>query len=55
MNNIKVSASMAISLDGFTAGVHQSYEHPFGDNFDTDLLARTECSDHLPILLTLEI
>ena len=27
-----------MSLDGFTAGVHQSFEHPFGDNFSSDLL-----------------
>ena len=40
MSNIKVSAGMAISLDGFTAGVNQSFEKPFGDNFDTDLLDR---------------
>lgn len=29
-----------MSLDGFTAGVNQSFEHPFGDNFDADLLDR---------------
>jgi dihydrofolate reductase len=31
---------MAVSLDGFTAGVNQTFEHPFGDNFDSDLLDR---------------
>ena len=34
----KVSSGMTMSLDGFTAGVNQSFEHPFGDNFDADLL-----------------
>ena len=29
-----------MSLDGFTAGVNQSFEKPFGDNFDSDLLDR---------------
>lgn len=36
----KVSAGLTISLDGFGAGVNQSFEHPFGDNFDADLLDR---------------
>ncbi len=40
MNTPKVTCSMAISVDGFTAGINQSFEHPFGDNFDPDLLAR---------------
>lgn len=40
MSNQKISAGLAISLDGFTAGVNQSFEHPFGDNFDPDLLRR---------------
>ena len=31
---------MAMSLDGFTAGLNQSFEKPFGDNFDSDLLDR---------------
>lgn len=34
----KVTSGMTMSLDGFTAGVNQSFEHPFGDNFDADLL-----------------
>lgn len=29
-----------MSLDGFTAGRNQSFENPFGDNFDSDLLHR---------------
>jgi len=36
----KVTSGMTISLDGFTAGLNQSYEKPFGDNFDSDLLDR---------------
>ena len=31
---------MALSLDGFTAGPNQTFEKPFGDNFDWDLLDR---------------
>jgi dihydrofolate reductase len=38
MNNTKVTAGMSMSIDGFTAGVNQSFEKPFGDNFDSDLL-----------------
>ncbi|MFA5894206.1 MAG: dihydrofolate reductase family protein [Candidatus Shapirobacteria bacterium] len=40
MNNQKVTCSIAISVDGFTAGQNQSFEKPFGDNFDVDLLRR---------------
>lgn len=40
MTSPLVSAGMAVSLDGFTAGVNQSFEHPFGDNFDPGLLDR---------------
>lgn len=40
MNNTKVSSGMTITLDGFAAGVNQSFEHPFGDNFNADLLDR---------------
>ena len=29
-----------MTIDGFTAGVNQSFEHPFGDNFDADILDR---------------
>jgi dihydrofolate reductase len=34
----KVTAGLTISLDGFGAGLNQSFEKPFGDNFDSDLL-----------------
>ena len=37
-NNMKITAGMTMSLDGFTAGIHQSFENPFGDNFSADLL-----------------
>jgi dihydrofolate reductase len=40
MNNLKVTAGLTISIDGFGAGVNQSFEKPFGDNFDSDLLDR---------------
>ena len=40
MNKTKVTSGIAVSLDGFTAGVKQSFEKPFGDNFDPDLLRR---------------
>ncbi len=40
MSKTKISAGMTMSLDGFTAGVNQSFEHPFGDNFDSELLDR---------------
>ena len=40
MSEIKVTAGITMSLDGFTAGVNQSFEKPFGDNFDSDLLDR---------------
>jgi len=36
----KVTSGMMMSLDGFTAGLNQSFEKPFGDNFDSDLLDR---------------
>jgi len=36
----KVTSGLTISLDGFGAGVNQSFEKPFGDNFDADLLDR---------------
>ena len=36
----KVTAGITMSLDGFTAGVNQSFEKPFGNNFDADLLDR---------------
>lgn len=40
MSKSKVTAGLTISLDGFGAGVNQSFEKPFGDNFDSDLLDR---------------
>jgi len=36
----KVTSGLTISLDGFGAGINQSFEKPFGDNFDSDLLDR---------------
>lgn len=36
----KVTSGLTISLDGFGAGINQSFEEPFGDNFDSDLLDR---------------
>jgi dihydrofolate reductase len=40
MSKTKVTSGITISLDGFSAGVNQSFEHPFGDNFDSNLLDR---------------
>lgn len=40
MNKSKVTSGLTISLDGFGAGVNQSFENPFGDNFDAKLLDR---------------
>ncbi len=40
MSKIKVTSGLTISLDGFGAGINQSFEKPFGDNFDSDLLDR---------------
>lgn len=40
MSTTKVTSGLTISLDGFGAGVNQSFEKPFGDNFDADLLHR---------------
>lgn len=40
MNTTRVTSGLTISLDGFGAGVNQSFEKPFGDNFDSDLLDR---------------
>jgi len=33
-----VTSGLTISLDGFGAGLNQSFERPFGDNFDAELL-----------------
>jgi dihydrofolate reductase len=38
MNKQKVTSGLTISLDGFGAGVNQTFEKPFGDNFDANLL-----------------
>jgi len=40
MNTTKVTCGITMSLDGFTAGVNQSFEKPFGENFDSELLDR---------------
>jgi dihydrofolate reductase len=40
MSHIKVTSGMTVTLDGFTAGLNQSFEQPFGDNFDADILDR---------------
>ncbi len=40
MNNGKVTSGMAMTLDGFTSGHNQTFEKPFGDNFDLNLLDR---------------
>lgn len=37
---MKVTTSQTVSLDGFSSGVNQSFENPFGDNFSSDLLDR---------------
>lgn len=40
MTNQLVTSGLTITLDGFAAGVNQTFEHPFGDNFDPELLDR---------------
>jgi len=40
MNQTKVTAGLTVSLDGYSAGHNQSFEKPFGDNFDSELLDR---------------
>lgn len=40
MKETKVTCGLTVSLDGFAAGNHQTFEKPFGDNFDSDLLDR---------------
>jgi dihydrofolate reductase len=40
MSKQKVTSGLTISLDGFGAGVNQSFENPFGDNFSSNLLDR---------------
>lgn len=38
MSKQKITSGITMSLDGFTAGNNQTFERPFGDNFDSDLL-----------------
>jgi dihydrofolate reductase len=40
MSDTKVTSGLTISLDGFSAGLNQTFEKPFGDNFNSDLLDR---------------
>jgi len=40
MKKTKVTSGLTISLDGYAAGYNQTFEKPFGDNFDSDLLDR---------------
>jgi len=40
MEKTKVTSGLTMSLDGFAAGHNQSFEKPFGENFDSDLLDR---------------
>ena len=40
MEKTKVTSGLTISLDGYGAGHNQSFEKPFGDHFDADLLDR---------------
>lgn len=40
MEHTKVTCGLAMSLDGYAAGHNQSFEKPFGDNFDPNLLDR---------------
>lgn len=38
MSKAKVTCGMAMTLDGFVAGHNQTFEKPFGDTFDPELL-----------------
>lgn len=40
MGETKVTSGITMTLDGFTAGLNQSFEKPFGNNFDSALLDR---------------
>lgn len=40
MKKTNVKSGLTVSLDGFAAGYNQTFEKPFGDNFDSDLLDR---------------
>jgi dihydrofolate reductase len=38
INKQKTTSGITMTLDGFTAGNNQTFEKPFGENFDSDLL-----------------
>jgi dihydrofolate reductase len=40
MKPTQVTSGLVVSLDGFGAGHNQTFEKPFGDHFDSDLLDR---------------
>lgn len=40
MEQAKVTCGLTMSLDGYAAGHNQSFEKPFGDNFESELLDR---------------
>ncbi len=40
MSKPKVTSGLTISLDGYGAGLNQTFENPFGDNFSSNLLDR---------------
>ncbi len=40
MNNSKVTSGLTITLDGYGAGINQTFENPFGESFDANLLDR---------------
>jgi dihydrofolate reductase len=40
MEKPKVTCGLTMSIDGYAAGQNQSFEKPFGDNFDSGLLDR---------------
>ncbi len=40
MNEQKIVSGMTITLDDFAASHNQTFEKPFGDNFDSELLER---------------
>jgi dihydrofolate reductase len=45
MRKAQVTSGLVISLDGYGSGRNQSFEKPFGDNFDSDLLDRWMFAD----------
>jgi dihydrofolate reductase len=40
MKPTQITSGLVVSLDGFGAGHNQTFEKPFGDHFDSDLLDR---------------